>query len=87
MTSGGGNKIFSEVVKKPGKRQKIQNNRQTKERFSYPEHIKIQLKENINRTEIKVGIKDVKTIRDMGLLIETGSLEEVNTLSTEITRN
>jgi hypothetical protein len=31
MTSGGGKKLFSEVVKKPGKRQKIQDNRQTKE--------------------------------------------------------
>jgi hypothetical protein len=34
--------------------------------------------------DIKVGIKAVKTIRGKGLIIETGSKEERNILSTEI---
>jgi len=38
---------------------------------------------NINPTDIRVGIKAVKTTRDRGI-IETGSEEESNTLSSEI---
>jgi hypothetical protein len=34
-----------------------------------PEQIKIQPKKNINPTDIKVGIKAVKTIGDRGILI------------------
>ena len=39
---------------------------------------------NINPTDIRVGIKAVKTTRDRGIIIETGSEEESNTLSSEI---
>jgi len=39
---------------------------------------------NINPTDIRVGIKAVKTIRGNGILDETGSEEERNTLSSEI---
>jgi hypothetical protein len=39
---------------------------------------------NINPTNIRFGIKSVKTIRENGILFETGSEEERNTLSSEI---
>jgi hypothetical protein len=42
------------------------------------------LKQRINPTAIKVGIRAVKSIRDKGLFIETDSEEERNILSTEI---
>jgi len=35
-------------------------------------------------TDIKVVIKAIKTIRQKGILIETGSEEEMNKLTTEI---
>jgi hypothetical protein len=49
-----------------------------------PEQIKNQLKRKINPTDIKVGIKTFKTLRDGRILIETGSEEEINTLSSAI---
>jgi hypothetical protein len=48
------------------------------------EQVKLQLKQNINTTDIKVGIKAVRTIKDRGILIETGSEEDINSLSSEI---
>jgi len=39
---------------------------------------------NINPTDIRVGIKAVKTIRENGILVETGSEEERNTLISKI---
>ena len=38
----------------------------------------------MNPTDIKVGIKAVKTLRDRGIIIGTGSEEEINALSSEI---
>jgi hypothetical protein len=46
------------------------------------DQIKTQLKRYINPTDIKVGIKAIRTFR--GRIIETGTEDEVNTLSTEI---
>ena len=46
------------------------------------EQIKTKLKD-INPTDIKVGIKTLKTMRDGKILIETCS-EEINSLSREI---
>jgi len=49
-----------------------------------PEKMKAQLKRNINPTDNKVGIKAIETIRDMGIIIETGSEVELYKLTTEI---
>ena len=84
-SGGGGKKLFSEAVKNLENDKRYRITVKTKDDSLTPEQIKIQLKETINPTAIKVGIKAVRTIRDRGLQIETGSLEEVNTLSTEIT--
>jgi len=80
---GGRRKLFSEVVKyQDNKRYKI--TLKPKEATTTPEQIKTQQKNSINPTEIKVGIKAVKTIRDRSLLIETESEEDSNILLTEI---
>jgi hypothetical protein len=80
----GRRKLFSEVVK-----YQVNNNRykitlKPKEATTTPEQIKTQLKNSINPTEFKVGIKAVKTIRDNSLVLETESEEESNILLTEI---
>ena len=85
MTSGGGRKkLFSEVVKNQGNNKRYRITLKPKEENITAEQIKRQLKNSINPTDIKVGIKTVKSIRDMGLIIETDSEEERNILSTEI---
>jgi len=59
----GRRKLFSEAVKKEeNKRYRITLT--PKDEDLSPELIKIQLKKNIHPTDIKVGIKAVKTIRD-----------------------
>jgi len=65
-------KIFSEVLKEDGgKRYRItvkgEDNSQS------TEQIKSQLKKDINPTDIKGGIKTLKTLRDGRILIETCS--------------
>jgi hypothetical protein len=55
-----------------------------KDTTTTPEQIKSQLKNSINPTEIKVGIKALKTIKDKCLIIETESEEENRILYTEI---
>ena len=85
MTSGGGRrKLFSEIVKNQDNNKRYRITLESKEETITPEQIKTQLKKNTNPTDIKVGIKAVKTIRDRGLLIETDSEEERNILSTDI---
>jgi len=73
LPSGGERrKLFSEITKKAeNKRYKLTLT--PKDESLTPEQIKAQLKRNINPTDIKVGIKAIKTIRDRGILIETGS--------------
>jgi len=76
-------KLFSELLKDDGgKRYKItvkgKNNSQS------TEHIKSQLKKDINPTIIKVAIKTLKTLRDGRILIGTFSGEEINSLSRAI---
>ena len=85
-TSGGGvrKKLFSEVVKQLDTDKRYRITLKPKEDSITTDQIKHQLKESINPTDIKVGIKAVKTIKDKGLLIETGSEEERNILSAEI---
>ena len=72
LPSGGeSRKLYSEITKKAeNKRYKLTLT--PKDESLTPEQIKAQLK-NINPTDIKVGIKAIKTIRDRGILIETGS--------------
>jgi hypothetical protein len=48
------------------------------------EQIKLQLKKDINPTEVKVGIKTLKPLWDGIIIIETGSEEEINFLSSAI---
>ena len=48
------------------------------------DQIKAQIKRNINPTDIKVGIKAIRTIREGRIIIETGSEEKMNKLSSEI---
>jgi len=45
------------------------------------EEIKNQLMKDINPTDIKVGIENLKTLRDGNIMIETCSEEEINSLS------
>jgi len=77
-------KLFSEVVKNQDNNKRYKITLKPKETTTTPEQIKSQLKNSINPTEIKVGIKAVKTIRDRCLIIETESEEESNILFTEI---
>lgn len=49
-----------------------------------PDTIKDLLKSKINPTKIKVGINSLKSLRDGRVLIETGSKEEVETLTRDI---
>ena len=49
-----------------------------------PETIKSILKSKINPTEMKVGIKTLKSLRDGQVLIEVGSADETNLLSANI---
>ncbi|PSN32786.1 hypothetical protein C0J52_25742 [Blattella germanica] len=81
-SGGGGRKLFSDVVSgNADKRYKLtvksKSNHST-------ESIKNILKSRINPTEIKVGIKTFKSLKDGRVLIETGSKDEVQTLSTKI---
>ena len=77
-------KFFSEVVKNQDNNKRDKITLKPKETTTTPEQIKSQLKNSINPTEIKVGIKAVKTIRDRCLIIETENEEESNILCTEI---
>lgn len=82
-SEGGRRKLFSEVVKNEDNKW-YRITLKVKDDTLSPEWIKLQLKKNINPTDIKVGIKAVKTSTDRGILIETGSEEEINSLSSEI---
>jgi len=62
----------------------IQDIQTPKDEALISDQIKTQLKRHINPTDIKVGTKAIRTIRDGRILIETGSEEEMNTLKSEI---
>jgi len=81
-SSGGGKKLYSEVLSSClDKRYKLtvksKSNQST-------EIIKSVLKTKVNPTEIKVGIKSFKSLKDGRVLIEAGSLDEINSLRTAI---
>ena len=82
-SEGGRRKLYSDAVKIE-KNQRYRITLKAKDGTLTPERIKLQLKQKINPTDIKVGIKVVKSLRDRGIIIETGSEEEINTLSSEI---
>ena len=81
--SDGRRKLFAELLKdETDKRYKI--TLKAKDNCKSLEQIKLQLKKDINPTDIKVGIKTLKTLRDGRIIIETGSEEEINSLSSAI---
>jgi hypothetical protein len=82
-SEGGRRKLYAEAVKNDeNKRYRI--TLKAKDDTLSREQIKLQRKQKINPTDIKVGIQAVKTLSDRGIIIETGSEEEINTLSSEI---
>jgi hypothetical protein len=81
---GGGRKLYSEVVKNKDDNKRYKITLKPKDTTTTPEQIKSQLKNSINPTEIKVGIKALKTIKDKCLIIETESEEESSILYAEI---
>ena len=79
---GGARKLYSEVTRENiDKRYKIIV--KSKSDLS-PETIRSILKSKISPTEMKVGIKSLKTLRDGWVLIEVGSADESNLLSASI---
>jgi hypothetical protein len=79
-SSSGGKKLYSEVLSSClDKRYKLtvksKSNQST-------ETIKSVLKTKVNPTEIKVGIKSFKSLKDGRVLIEAESLDEINSLRT-----
>jgi hypothetical protein len=81
-SSGGSKKLYSELLSSClDKRYKLtvksKSNQST-------EIIKSVLKTKVNPTELKVGIKSFKSLKDGRVLIEAGSLDEINLLSTTI---
>jgi hypothetical protein len=76
-------KLFSEALKDEGDKQ-YKITLKAKDNSQSLEQIKLQLKKNINPTEIKVRIKTLKTLQDEGIIIETGSKEEIYSLSSAI---
>jgi hypothetical protein len=78
----GRRKLHSEAVKKEDKRYRITLT--PKDEALSPDQITTQLKRIINPTDIEVGIKAIRTIREGRLIIETGSKEEMITLSSKI---
>jgi len=82
--SGGRDKLYSEVV--VGKAtQKVYKLTVTSRDNQTAETIKEMMKSQINSAEIKVGIEPIKTLRDGRVLIETGSVQEAETLENSIT--
>jgi hypothetical protein len=76
-------KFYSEMVKnEENKTYKL--TLKVKDDTLTPEQIKLQPRKNANPTDIKVGITAIKATKDKGILIETGSEEEINSLSLEI---
>jgi hypothetical protein len=76
-------KLYSEVLGGGIKQKPFKLTVKSKESQS-PDTIKDLLKSKINPTEIKMGINSLKSLRDGRVLIETGSKEEVETLTRDI---
>ena len=78
----GRRKLYADEVK--NQEERFRMTLKVKDETTTPEQIKQQLKMNISLTDIRGGIKAVKAIRVKGILVETGSEEGRNTLSSEI---
>ena len=50
-----------------------------------PEAVKVLLKKNVNPTQLKIGIRSMKSVKDGRIIIESGSKEEIDLLSKKIT--
>jgi len=81
--AGGRRKLYADAVKNEGTR-RYRVTLKAKDATLTTEQIKLQLRKHINPANIKVGIQAVRTLGDKGIQIETGSEEEINSLSTEI---
>jgi len=82
--SGGRHKLYLEVV--VGRTtQKVYKITVTSRENQKEETIKEMMKSQINLAEIKVGIESIKTLRDGRVQIETGSIQEAETLENTIT--
>ena len=82
LPSSGAKKLYSEVTGESiEKRYKIMVMSKPDQP---PETIKSILKSQINPTEMKVGIKSLKSLKNGRVLIEVGSVEETNLLSAKI---
>jgi hypothetical protein len=80
--TGGAKKLYSEAINsRVDKRLKLL----VKSKHNHlTEAIKNALKTTINPTEIRVGIKSFKSMKDGRVLIEAGTQEEINLLSSTI---
>ena len=76
-------KLFSNLLQ-DGREKRYKTTLKAKDKSQTPEQIKLQLKKFINPTDIKVGIKTLKTLREGRILIETGTEEEIDSLSSAI---
>jgi len=82
---GGSKKLYSEALTTGlDKRYKLTVRSKSKQS---PEMIKTVLRTYVNPTEMRVGIKTFKSLKDGRVLIEAGSLNEINQLSTTISDN
>jgi len=76
-------KLFADVLK-DGTDKRYKLTVTAKDKSQSLEQIRLQLKEDINPMDIKVGIKTLKTLQGGRILIETGSEEEIKSLSSAI---
>jgi hypothetical protein len=81
-SEGERSKLYSEMVKNKSYKLTLK----AKDDTLTPEQIKLQLRKRVNPTDIKVGIQVIKATKIEGILIETCSEEESNSLSLEINR-
>ena len=81
-SAAGAKKLYAEVARESiEKRYKIMVKSKSDQS---PETIKSILKSKINPTEMKVGVKSLKSLRDGRVLIEVGSVHETKLLSADI---
>jgi len=77
-SSGGGKKLYSEVSSSClDKRYKLTVKSKSNQLIEMTKSV---LKTKVNPTEIKVGSKSFKSLKDRRVLIEAGSLDEINSL-------
>jgi hypothetical protein len=80
-SAGETNKLNAEVASESGEKRYIIVKSKSDQSS---ETIKSILKSKINPTEMKIGVKSLKALRDGRVLIEVGSLDETKLLSPDI---